>query len=182
MLLLDKLKEKISQSRPFQQYVMNRSSEGVIGIDEDDRSVILNIDKLDKSANLNSKSTAKLGERNLLSKSNIASIFTELPSINRRTFKSLAAEDQKIFKSVQQLKEFEAGKNQNGKQISNDNALIRAISPKKHKIKVRSKKKIYQEYLENRKLQHQQHLQLNEGVHNYSTLSRASESKQTYNN
>ena len=76
---------------------MSKSVEDELKDGEDGKEIILNMDGIENQSQLETKSVSKFSykSRNLHSRQNIDLILTSLPSIDRKTFKSMVAEDQK---------------------------------------------------------------------------------------
>ena len=109
-----------------------------------DRSLASPADNIDNQSistfreNVTKSSRSNFGgtSRNCISNSSWGYILNTLPTIDRNTFKSLAVEDQKTYRYVQQLKEYEPGNKINGRYITNDNCLIMKPKIIKRKTKI----------------------------------------------
>jgi hypothetical protein len=56
-------------------------------------------------------------------------MLTELPSIDKRTFKSMTSDEQKDYMFAQQLVENEPGRKVNGRYLAQDQDLIATMKP-----------------------------------------------------
>ncbi|CAI2362874.1 unnamed protein product [Moneuplotes crassus] len=123
--ILERLKNEISSSRPFQNYVLQKHHSGDL---ERSRSG----ETQDFRSSTKSLATSGFERGKKDRKSMVAGLISELPALNKKIFKSLSVEEQKTYRYAKQLEEYSPGCLVSG-QIINRQQDIELIGQKRKK-------------------------------------------------